>query len=108
MKCESASGLDHIPFVVTPAAAHHPSKALVVLPSFTYLAYANVRLDVVHDYPSGRNVEGTIAADRAWRCFAKPRLGKIAVRRSFRRKRMDVCVVEAPPYWMCNPATPIP
>lgn len=63
VKCVSAGMIDHIPFVVTPAPSHHRSKALVILPSFTYLAYANVRLDVVHDYQSGRNVEGTIAAE---------------------------------------------
>lgn len=76
-KCQSRSAVDYIPFVVTPAATARRARTVVVLPSYTYLAYANLRLDVVHDYESGRDVESALAADPALRLLRQhPGWGK--------------------------------
>jgi N,N-dimethylformamidase len=55
-RLRSAGLEDHIPFVVRPAPGAPRADILVVLPTFTYLAYANERLvvgDAKADAPAG-------------------------------------------------------
>jgi N,N-dimethylformamidase len=43
LKISAGEHVDHIPFVVTPPEGAPPAPVLVVLPTWTYLAYANWR-----------------------------------------------------------------
>ncbi|MCO1658502.1 N,N-dimethylformamidase beta subunit family domain-containing protein [Pseudonocardia humida] len=43
LKVRAGEHVDRVPFVVTPAAGARPAPVLVVLPTWTYLAYANWR-----------------------------------------------------------------
>lgn len=48
--------VDRIPFIIRPAATAIPTKTVLLLPTFTYTAYANERLVTLIDYnESGRS-----------------------------------------------------
>ena len=49
LRVRAGEHVDRIPFVVTPAAGAPPQPVLVVLPTWTYLAYANWRTYAEHE-----------------------------------------------------------
>lgn len=56
-KCESGANVDYFPFVVTPSrSGRRDRKVAVLLPSLTYLAYANMRKVIDVDFANSESI----------------------------------------------------
>lgn len=62
-RCRSRDLVDHVPFVVIPAPDAPRAPAAVVLSSFTYLAYANMRQGLEVDFQSRKTVGREVTHD---------------------------------------------
>lgn len=63
VRCAANGLVDHIPFAVIPAPSEPRASVAVILPSYTYLAYANMRQGLEIDFQERKTVGREVTHD---------------------------------------------
>jgi N,N-dimethylformamidase len=111
LEVSGASGRDHIPFIVTPSTKRPRPRAVFLVPTFSYLAYANERHwwdmpDVVERL--GVEAERAVTAAEVWArdmsllsCYDRHRDGSGCTHSSWKRPIVNFRADYHHPYVQC-------